>query len=590
MNEREESTPAGKFRILRTWPAVLLLFLMACLKSLPLFFTDESMAVLFASIMGPLLAGVLLLLWWVTFSRASVGEKVFGFAGIVVTIVAVWFLSDHTMHGPGVILIGAPLGMAAFGLVTVFLGRTLSSKRTMIAFLAATAGFSVVTLLRNDGMWGDGQLGLNWRWSESPEEVMLAERVKNSAETASRFSADEMSQWIADPQWPQFRGPDGDSVQSGAVFDSKWDTTPPKLEWKISIGPGWSSFVVAGNLLFTQQQLGEMETVVCYAADTGEEVWTYKIKERFFDPLGGPGPRATPTLANGMLFAQSAMGELHRLDPMNGTLVWSKDIKSVADRLPPTWGFSSSPLVVGDQVIVHAGGENESGVLAFNVESGDLAWKAKAGGHSYSSPCLGNINGKECVLMLSDYGLNVIDPLTGAQLLDYQWKHSGYRATQPQVIGDASILLPTQELGTRKIELSTNPDSDSMKATEIWTSRHLKPDFNDFVIFENHAYGFDGRFFACINLKTGKRAWRGGRYGKGQVLLLQDSAMLLVVSESGDIILLEATPDSRNELCHFKALEGRTWNHPVVIGDRLYIRNSQEAACYVLPTNNEQAN
>ena len=126
-----------------------------------------------------------------------------------------------------------------------------------------------------------------------------------------------------------------------------------------------------------------------------------------------------------------------------------------------------------------------------------------------------------------------------------------------------------------------------LKAEELWTSRNFKPDFNDLVIFEGHAYGFDSTLFSCIDLESGQRKWKGGRYGKGQVLLMKDQGLLLVMGEQGEVVVLKADTGSLNELGRFQALTGKTWNHPVVVGDRLFVRNSQEAACYQLPLANQ---
>jgi outer membrane protein assembly factor BamB len=237
-------------------------------------------------------------------------------------------------------------------------------------------------------------------------------------------------------------------------------------------------------------------------------------------------------------------------------------------------------------VIVHAGGEGDKGTLAFDVETGELSWAAAAGDHSYSSPQLSAIADEDFVLMLTNSGLNLLDPQTGAERLFYEWRYQGYRILQPQVVDGDSILLPTGSgVGTRRIRISNSDGGLSVE--ELWTSRHLKPDFNDFVVHRDHGYGFDGAIFTCVDLATGKRTWKGGRYGKGQVLLLADSGLLLVASERGDVVLLKADPSGHQELAKFRALEGKTWNHPVVIGDRLYIRNAQEAACFRLPLASE---
>ena len=192
------------------------------------------------------------------------------------------------------------------------------------------------------------------------------------------------------------------------------------------------------------------------------------------------------------------------------------------------------------------------------------------------------IAGEQLVLMLSNRGLLFLDPLKGTERLTYEWKSVGYRALQPGVAAGDTVLLPTgMNPGTRAIQIRKS--DGQLVAEELWTSRQLKPDFTDFVALEGHLYGVDGGIFTCVNLKTGERKWKGGRYGKGQVVLLESSGLLLVAAEDGRAVLLRADPGAHTELAAFKVLEGKTWNHPVIVGDRLYLRNSQEAACYQLP-------
>ena len=571
-----------KFRPLRVWPAVLLLAAMLGARLLPGLFEGNSMILMMVAAMGPLLLGGLIMIWWLAFSRATVSERVIGFFGTIAVAAAAFALSDKSMRGPGTMIMAVPFGTGAFALGAIFFRQTLALKRTVAAILLAACGFGVTALMRSDGMWGNAELQWYWRWESSDEERMLADRGSRSAEAAPAVTANEFDAWLGDPQWPRFRGANGLSQQHGARVAADWSVDPPEQIWKIPVGPGWSSFSVAGNALFTQEQRGENEAVVCYAADSGQEIWVRQLESRFEEAMGGPGPRATPTLARGGLFAQGASGQLQRLDPRTGDVVWLRDLREEAEREPPTWGFSSSPLVVGEVVIVHAGGQGDKGTLAFNLETGKLVWSAAAGDHSYSSPQLCTVSGREYVVMLTNAGVNLLDPESGEQQLGYEWEHYGYRALQPQVVDGSSILLPTGPgTGTRLIQL-TETDG-ALRAEELWTSTYLKPDFNDFVVFEGHAYGFDGAIFTCIDLATGNRKWKGGRYGTGQVLLLADSGYLLVASEYGEAVLLQADPTRRQELSRFTALEGKTWNHPVVIGDRLYMRNSREAACYRLP-------
>jgi hypothetical protein len=238
--------------------------------------------------------------------------------------------------------------------------------------------------------------------------------------------------------------------------------------------------------------------------------------------------------------------------------------------------------VVGDCVIVYAGGAGDKGILAFDVKSGSLRWSAAAGNDSYSSPQLTQIGGQKLVLMLTAAGLVGVEPERGRPVLDYEWKVKAYRALQPRFIGDDTLLLPTpMTYGARAVRFTQ--EGGRLVGREVWTSHAFKLDFADLVTLDGYAYGIDGGLFTCIDLKTGERQWKEGRYGKGQVLLLEKLGLLLIAAEDGEVVLLRANPKAHEVLGSFKALDGKTWNHPVLVGDHLYVRNSQEAACYVLP-------
>ena len=448
--------------------------------------------------------------------------------------------------------------------------------------LLAFAGFAASILLRTEGMSGNYVFDLRWRWSPTPEASMLAAGKTPSSAGATRPADADIEQALAHPEWPAFRGSDRAARSRGPEIATNWSVHPPRQLWRIPVGPAWSSFAVAGPLLFTQEQRGPMEAVVCYEAETGREVWSQGVETRFDEPLGGPGPRATPTLAAGGLYATGATGRFLRLNPATGAVVWEQDLKAVAGCEVPMWGFAASPLVAGSLVIVYAGGPGDKGVLAFEAASGVLRWSAATGNHAYSSPQLSPIAGEELVLMLANDGLRCLDPATGRERLNHEWKFMSYRVLQPHVIGEDTILLPTGiNVGTRAIRVTRN--AGQLVAEALWTSRNLKPDFTDVVAHRGYVYGIDGGIFTCVDLKTGGRQWKEGRYGKGQVLLLERSNLLLVAAENGQVVLLRADPNAHAEVASFKALEGKTWNHPVVVGDRLYVRNAQEAAGYVLP-------
>jgi outer membrane protein assembly factor BamB len=454
-------------------------------------------------------------------------------------------------------------------------------------------GFLAWSAARSDGIDGSFKTELRWRWTPTAEARYL-ERLKTrpaSAKTGSdadgdatnETSGDGASESLGKILWPRFRGANGDSVVGNVVLDSAWKESPPRELWRVPIGPGWSSFVMAGNRLFTQEQRDDHEVTLCLDARSGAELWAHATQgaERFWEPIAGTGPRATPTLHEDMLIVLGATGILERLDPRNGKSAWSRDLRKDAQRDPPTWGFSSSPLIVGSTVVVHAGGADGKGILAYDVGNGEPRWQARAGDHSYSSPHRALIDDQELILMLTNTGLTAVEPESGEIAWEHSWEYQGYRVVQPLVVDGSSILLGTgMDTGTMRIDVSRKNSDGGFY--ECWLSTAMRPDFNDYVAHRGHLYGFDRNMFASVDLETGKRNWKGGRYGNGQALLLPDADQILVLSETGELVLLEANPKRLTELARQKILSGKTWNHPVLIGDRLYARNGEEAVAYSL--------
>jgi outer membrane protein assembly factor BamB len=347
------------------------------------------------------------------------------------------------------------------------------------------------------------------------------------------------------------------------------------------VGPGWSSFAVDGGLLYTQEQRGEDEMVACYDATTGDPVWMHRDEARFWEANAGPGPRATPTLDGGRVYAFGATGILNVLDAADGAVVWSRDAASDTGTEVPYWGFASSPLVVDDVVIVAVAGQ----LVGYDRLSGERRWLGPAGETGYSSPHRATIDGVTQVLLLNGDGLMAVSPEDGTLLWRYAWPGDGI--VQPVLTSDGDVLIGTGSgmgdgIGAGVQRLSVTSGQDGWRIEERWTSSGLKPYFNDYVVHEGHAFGFDGGILACIDLEDGERSWKGGRYGHGQLLLLADQGVLLVVSEKGDLALVAASPDGFSELTRIPAIEGKTWNHPVLVDDLLVVRNGQEMVAYRL--------
>ena len=557
---------------LRVWPGVVIVVLQWMARYGVPIFVPEALP---AGAIGGLVGGLAIIVWWVFFSRAAWSERLGAIALMAIALVATSRLLHVSVATAGMGFLfpmyAIPLLSLAF-VAWAVANRNLSDgarRVSMVATILLACG--VWTLLRTGGITGDAHSDFAWRWSETPEERLLAEAAD---EPTAPMSAPAGTDTEAD--WPGFRGPARDSVIPGVRIETDWSSSPPVELWRRPIGPGWSSFAVRGDLLYTQEQRGEDEIIACYNARTGEPVWRHRDAARFWESNGGAGPRGTPTLRDGRVYTFGATGILNVLDADDGAVVWSRNVASDSDRKVPGWGFASSPLVVDDMVLVAAAGK----LVAYDRASGEPRWLGPAGGGGYSSPHLFTLDGVEQILLMSVAGATSFALADGAALWEHPWKE-GMRIVQPALTADGDLLISGGEgKGMRRIAVAHSPSGWTVE--ERWTSIRLKPYFNDFVVHDGHAFGFDGRILACIDVENGKRKWKGGRYGHGQLVLLPEQDLLLVLTEQGELALVAAAPAQFTELARFPALEGKTWNHPVLIGDLLLIRNGQEMAAFRL--------
>lgn len=424
------------------------------------------------------------------------------------------------------------------------------------------------TLYRSNGITGEAGVDLVWRWSETAEEKFLEQSGSNYMTVS-----EPVSTYV---EWPGFRGINRDSKIEGIRIGTDWESTPPVELWRKSIGPACSSFSVWGNLIFTQEQHGEDEIVSCYNLQTGEPVWQHSDEARFWDSHAGAGPRGTPTISKGLIYSLGATGILNVLNAVDGDQVWSNNVAEDTKTELPGWGFASSPLVINDFVIVAVAGT----IAAYNIQSGKLLWHFAHEGDCYTSPHLINIDGIEQVLMMTSWGATAYLPETGEIL----WQHelNGAKVIQPAVIANRELLVDQGEKkGLCKIKI--RKQENNWEVEELWKTNRMKPDFNDLIVYKGHAYGFDGPMLTCISLEDGSKNWRGGRFS-GEILLFEDHDLLLVLTEKGDVVLVEAKPDKYTELAQIHAVDGKTWNHPALAKNILLIRNSEEMVALKLPS------
>jgi|CXWL01.1.fsa_nt_gi outer membrane protein assembly factor BamB len=377
--------------------------------------------------------------------------------------------------------------------------------------------------------------------------------------------------------WTDFRGSMRDGIVHGATISKDWKAYPPKEIYRQPIGEGYASFVVEEGRAYTIEQRRKQEVVVCYDFLTGRELWTFAYDARFTEPLGGDGPRATPTLHAGKLYCLGAAGHFHCLDSVTGRKLWEHDIHGEYNMSNLPWALAGSPLIVDGNVLVTSSGNNGPAVLAYNAETGSLVWKSQPRTQGYSSLSLATLAGKRVVLNLAALTFDARDPATGEIVWTFPWETSmGINCSQPILAGDDRVFL-SSGYGKGCALIKIEKQGDKLAPRELWSNTRMKNKFASSVIHRGHIYGLDEGILTCLAAGTGDRKWKGGRYGHGSILLVDDR--IIVLSEEGVLALVEATPDAFRELGSLQNLPGRTWNNFIVLGDKLLARNHKEMVC-----------
>jgi outer membrane protein assembly factor BamB len=503
MNIDPISNPPSK-KPLRLWPGVVAVVL----QWLAWFvFPAVFPAIAIYGLLFGVFAAVVIVLWWLFFSRAPWLDRV----GIVVMPVAVVAIRPivHVSIANGALIILLSIPLLSLALVAWAVAARRFSGGVRLATLVASMFLAcgVLTLIRTSGVTGGAHLDLHWRWTPTPEQRLLAQPREETVPLASAAAAPSSpasapsSAAATTPEktpappvtekpaiWPGFRGPHRDDVIRGVQIETDWSKSPPIEMWRRKVGPGWSSFAVRCAVVYTQEQRGDDEDVSCYSLASGKLVWRHRDAARFWEPGSGAGPRGTPTVIDGRVYTFGATGIVNALDANTGAVVWSRNAQSDTGATRPEWGFSSSPLVVNDLVIVAASGR----LVAYDVPTGTPRWFAQTGGGSYSSPHLMTIGGVAQVVMLSGAGVTSVTPANGTPL----WKHAlaGMNILQPAQTSDGDVLIAAGDLvggtGTRRLAVARGSGGWTVQAR--WSETALTPLLNDSVVHKGHAYGFDG--------------------------------------------------------------------------------------------------
>ena len=464
------------------------------------------------------------------------------------------------------------LAVTALALIIwlLFFSRLTRLVRRASFALVAAVSLGCVGLLRIGGVSGDLVPIIGWRWTGQGRSEAPA------AKTPSRDRGGR----LPFRDYPQFLGPARNAILTDLRLEPDWETHPPREVWRQRVGEGWSAFAVEGAYAVTQEQHGPLEKVVCRDVRTGEVLWSHGDSTRYETALGGIGPRATPTLDGGRVFTMGATGRLNCLDLSTGQRLWTRDTLADGGR-QAHWGMSSSPLVVDSLVVVSAGGANGHSLIAYHRLTGNPVWSGGDDRAGYSSPALAHLLGGDQILIFNADAVAGHDPADGSVLWRFPWPTGGECVAQPVPLSADRVLVSSgYGIGSKLLQLVAHEGGGGIIPVVVWESPRLKAKFANVVVRDRSVYGLDDGVLVCLDIETGERRWKSGRYGHGQVLLVDD--LLLVQAESGDLFLVDADPARYRQRGRLAALSSRTWNNPALAAPYLLLRNDREAVCYEL--------
>lgn len=474
------------------------------------------------------------------------------------------------------------------------------------------AGLLIARLaVRVDEVWG-GLIPyrVSWRW-QPPRDYGLQSLTTNAppqdstSAAANRPDPFETGRLTAgESDFPEFLGRGRLNAVDGVKLETDWNQHPPQQAWRQPVGSGWSGFAASDGHAVTMEQRGAEEVVSCYDVVSGKLLWATAEQARHETMMGGVGPRSTPTIAQGHVYALGATGILRCLQGRTGEIVWRVDLRekfqipAEADEANIAWGRSSSPLVLDDRVIVPVGGATEASwisLVAFEARTGAVVWQ---GGHrqvAYASPTLVTLAGQPQILTVMQDFVTAHDPTTGQQLWEYPWpgsSNANASVSQAWAVGPNRVFVSKGygqgatlfEVARQDSSSPASPSPASWSTSEVWANRRImKTKFNNPTLWNGYAYGIDDGVLCCVALETGQAAWRKRGPGHGQLLRVGES--LLIMTEDGELVLVDASPEAYRERGRISVFAGqKAWNNLCLYGNHLLLRTGEEAACFKLET------
>ncbi len=377
--------------------------------------------------------------------------------------------------------------------------------------------------------------------------------------------------------WHQWRGPNRDGISLETGLLKSWSDAGPTELWRIALGEGFSGVSISDGRAYTMFVKGEDEIVVCLDAESGAEIWRYLDDYRFENRQGGDGPRSTPTVDGDRVYVLSAYGRLVAIDALNGKELWSHDFTKAFSSNVPRHGFSTSPIIEGELLLIETGGESGKALLACDKGSGKIVWSSEDDAVGYSSPITESILGTRQTVFFTGRGLVSVSPNDGEIYWRYDWptRFNVNAATPIFILPDKIFISSGYDMGAAVVQIKET--DGALTVTEVWTSREMKNHFSSSVLHEGYVYGFDNAFLKCIDAETGEEQWVKRGFGKGSLIYADGN--LIILGEGGELALAKATPTQYEEVAQTQIFSGRCWTVPTLSGGKLYLRNTEELIC-----------
>ncbi len=383
---------------------------------------------------------------------------------------------------------------------------------------------------------------------------------------------------VAD-EWPRWRGPNQDGISTETGLLAEWPEGGPPELWRADVGIGFSGVTVAGGKACTQFSDGDNEILACFDAITGEERWRAEIGKHWDNSFRDfDGPRATPTVDGGRIYAGAAHGAIRCLDLDTGETLWSRFLAEEMDGKTPGHGYVMTPLIDGDRVFLNPGGKDGKSVVALDKETGEILWTNLDDKAAYAAPIAIDVDGQRQIVFFTAKGVVGVAPDDGAELWRYPWE-TRYDINAATPLYSAPYLFIASEYDHGSALLKLSAADGAAKVEEVWVSDNMQNQMSTSVLVDGHLYGFHRSFLSCLDFATGEEKWRERGFGVGSLTVADGK--LLVLGDKGQLALAEISPDGYREISRADGIVGgnRTWSVPTVADGRLYLRDEEKLVC-----------